>query len=232
MLRTRTPIALVIASMLFVAARADAFATVTMTARGPVSSLATSDTVTVDVFLDVGSGLTLFSVGVLSSSDAVLAYDPIASAATPPFMGAGPGAQPSYILYIGGKPASILYPVPTPAFANWPAPPPGQEQVNINFAEPLLNPNPVSGSGLWIATLVFEVTGPLMLETLSLSVTAGGNLVQTGSTVLPPSATTLSAPIQLVPEPNSTMLVAVGVAGLGALGLLRRRLRDGSHSAS
>ena len=164
--------------------RADAFA-VEMLARGSTTSLVTSSTVTVDVFLDYDVGLTLFSVGVLSSNDAVLVYDPVASAAAPAIPGVtGPGAQPSYILYFGGKTPHILYPTPTPAFANWPMPPAGQEQVNINFADPSLNSNPGTGTGLWIATLVFEVTAPLSVEALSLSVTAGGNLFQVGSTVL------------------------------------------------
>jgi hypothetical protein len=212
------------ATLLLVAENAPAFS-VSMQARGPTSSLVTSDTVTVDVFLATESGLTLFSVGVLASSDALLDYEPTASQVTPQAGSAGPGAQPSYILYTGGKGATILYPATTPAFGNWATPPPGQEQVNVNFSEPGLAQAAASGTGIWIATMVFRVTGPLQDETLSLSVTAGGNIVQFGGVVLPSSTVALSAPIQLVPEPGISWLVGSAILGICVLRLRGGRIR-------
>ena len=73
---------LAVALLLFGATSASAFA-VSMTARGAVSSLATSDTVTVEVFLDADGGITIFSVAVVNSNPAALLYDAAASAALP-----------------------------------------------------------------------------------------------------------------------------------------------------
>jgi len=215
---------LAVALLLFGATSASAFA-INMTARGSTSSLVTNDTVTVDVFLDAETGLSVLSVAVLASSDAVLDYNPASTAAAPANGSAGPGGQPTYILYTGGRPLTILYPQQTPVFVNWPTPPPGAEQVNINWAESQLNPAAGSGTGIWIATLVFDVATGFASESLSLSLDAGGNVLEANSAVVPSSDVGLSAPILLtgasVPEPTTAMLIGLGIVGLAAAG--RRR---------
>jgi len=213
------------ALLLFGATSASAFA-INMVARGPVDSLTVSSTVTVDVFLDAEPGLTFLSVSVLADTDALLDYDGPASALAPAFGPAGPGAQPTYILYTGGKGATILYPQQTPNWLNWPAPPLGKEQVNINYIEPTFKAASASGTGIWIATLVWHITGAFDTAELALSLTSGGNILQTGPTIIPPSAVSLSAPIVLtgvpvVPEPTTAMLIGLGILGLGLAG--RRR---------
>lgn len=213
---------LAVALLLFGATSASAYA-VNMTLRGSPSSFATSSVVIVDVFLDADNPITLLSVGVLAD-DALLDYDAAASAAAPASGGAGPGAQPSYILYTGGKGATILYPAQTPAFLNWPAPPPGQEQVNINYAEPAFGSTSATGTGIWIATLVWHVNQAFDTTQIALSLTSGGNVLQDGITVIPPSTVGLSAPIVIsghVPEPTTAMLIGLGVLGLSVAG--RRR---------
>jgi hypothetical protein len=218
---------LAVALLLFGATSASAYA-INMAARGSTSSLVTNDTVTVDVFLDAEPGLSLLSVAVLASSDAVLDYSAVRSGAAPANSdgSAGPGGQPTYILYTGGKGATVLYPQQTPVFLNWPAPPPGEEQVNINWAENALGSATASGTGIWIATLVFDVATGFASESLSLSLDAGGNVLEAPSgNVIPSSDVGLSAPILLtgasVPEPTTAMLIGLGIVGLAAAG--RRR---------
>jgi hypothetical protein len=208
--------------LLFGATSASAFA-INMTARGATSSLVTSNTVTVDVFLDADPGLTFLGINVIASNDASIDYDAAASAAAAASGGAGPGAQPTYILYTAGKASTVLYPQQTPAFLNWPAPPVGAEQVNVNYAEPAFGSASASGTGIWIATLVFHINTALTsTESIALSLTAGGGILQTGATVVAPSAVALSAPILLtVPEPTSAALLVLGIGGLLVAG--RRR---------
>jgi hypothetical protein len=168
---------------------AAAFA-VNMTARGATSSYTRSDTVTVDVFLDAEPGIRNLAIPVVASNSGLLDYDPGASAASPrcaTCIGPGTGgAQPSYILCAGGKPSTILYPQQTPAFLNWPAPPAGAEQVNINFTERAFGATTSSGTGIWIATLVFEVQSAFTATALSLNMDAGGaQLTLDGGVVVP-----------------------------------------------
>jgi hypothetical protein len=125
------------------------------------------------------------------------------------------GAQPSYILYDPGS-ETFLAPNETPYFLDWPAPPDGEEQVNIRYVEPNLGQTAIAGTSLWIASLVFHVGAAFEVETLSLSVTAGGLLNE-----VPPSAIELSAPIVItghLPEPTTAQLLAVGVVVLCAAG--------------
>jgi hypothetical protein len=211
------------ALLLFGATSASAFA-INMNLRGPASSYGTSDFVTLDVFLDADPGLTLLGINVIAADTNILTYDPIASAAAPASGSAGPGGQPTYILYTGGKNSSILYPQQTPAWLNWPAPPPGAEQVNINYVEPSFKAAAASGTGIWIATLVWHVDQAFTSTSIYLSMTAGGGILQTGTVVQPPSTIALSAPVVItghVPEPTTAMLIGLGVLGLGIAG--RRR---------
>ena len=221
---------LAVALLLFGAASASAFA-INMTARGATSGLTSSDTVIVDVFLDADPGIQLLSVGVLYPGDGTVLYDGPGSAALTP-IGSGPsGAQPSYLLYTPASgsfmamvPLTILYPQQTPYWLNWPAPPPGQDQVNINYAEASLTPSLGSGTGIYIATLVFHIEPGFTGGSVELSLTSGGNVLQASGSIVDPNTVPLSAPIVLtgvVPEPTTAMLIGLGVLGLAVAG--RRR---------
>ena len=222
---------LAVALLLFGATSASAFA-VSMTARGAVSSLATSDTVTVDVFLDADGGITIFSVAVVSSNAGVLLYDLAATNALAPGFnpcsfptcGGETGAQPSYILYTSGKKGAFLAPLQTPAFLNFPPETAGTEQVNINFTTPILTTQTTAtGTGVYVASLVFHVVADFAAETISLAFTSS-NLIQAGTVVTPASTIGIGGPISLtghVPEPTTAMLIGIGIIGLGLAG--RRR---------
>ena len=225
---------LVVALLLFGATSASAFA-VNMTARGAgvagISSLATSDTVTVDVFLDATGGITIFSVAVINDTPAALLYDGPASSALPPSpdclyplcgntFGSNNGAQPSYVLYgMVGKSTSYLVPLQTPHFLNFPPEFSGTEQVNVNYTDFALGTTITTGQ-VYVATLVFHVVAGFDVATLSLAFTSS-NLIQTGTVVTDPATIGLSAPISLtghVPEPTTAMLIGLGILGLGLAG--------------
>ena len=133
------------------------------------------------------------------------------------------GAQPSYILYTGGKGATILYPVQTPFWLNWPSPPANQDQVNINWSEPAFGSAAASGTGIYIGTVLFNV-GPTAdgSAEIDLCNTCGGNVVQSGVTVIPASSVPLTGgPIMVnLPEPA---IASLALAGLTTLYFVRRR---------
>ena len=206
-MRTLTLNLLVAAALLSGAAPASAFA-VSMVARGPVNSLGVSDAVVVDVFLDADAGITILSVAVVNSNPAVLLYDLAATNAllpsapcNPPACGGSNGAQPSYILYAPGMgmfpPATYLRPDETPAFPTFILPAtPGTEQVNIMYVERAFSTTTVTGTGIYLATLVFHVVENFPIETLSLEFTIT-NVIQAGTVVVPASTIGLSAPIEI-----------------------------------
>ncbi|MFP6630580.1 MAG: PEP-CTERM sorting domain-containing protein, partial [Myxococcota bacterium] len=138
------------------------------------------------------------------------------------------GAQASYILYSpgGGRglPPVYLVPLQSPYWLNFPPETPGTEQVNINFTEPAFNTTVATGTGIYVATMVFHVVAAFTSETLSLAFTSS-NLIQSGVTVVDPALIGLSAPITLtghagppVPEPTTAMLIGLGILGLGLAG--------------
>jgi hypothetical protein len=219
------------ALLLFGATSASAYA-INMVARGSTSSLTTSSTVVVDVFLDADVGLTFFSVSVNASDTTILDYKGPESAALARCGactgGGASGAQPSYILFTPGSfmmPQTILYPVVSPNWLTWSAPDPGEEQVNIDFVENTFSQATASGTGIWIGSLVWHVTQAFDTTSLFLSMTNGGNIIQSGANPpVPPSDIALSAPIVLtghLPEPTTAMLIGLGVIGLVVAG--RRR---------
>lgn len=218
----RTLLAAVLAAgSIGVAGQASAWAIDMFERNPPLVAHITSDTVTVDVFLDAEPNLTIFSIGVLYDSS-LLAYDGPASAALPASGAAGPGAQPSYILYAPGKPATYLVPLQTPYFLTFPAPP-GVGQVNVNWVEVGFNEASATGNGIWVASLVFHVIMASLAPTeISLAFTSS-NLIQTGTVVVDPNTVALSAPVVVnLPEASAAVMIGLVLVGLRAGGQLRR----------
>jgi hypothetical protein len=202
------------------ASRASAFA-FDMVPRTPTTGLDVSDSVTVDVFFDATDvDVYAFDLRVLSSNASAIHYDATASAALEASGDAGPGTQPAYILYDPGigmsLPAVALYPFQTPVWPTWPTPPPGEEEVQIGFLIPnLTGPygTRTTGTGIWIASLVFHVGSAITSESLALSVSS----LQQGFGPYPVDQIGLSSPITLtgVPEPATGLLMGVAlVAGV------------------
>jgi len=208
---------------------------ITMTAQGPVDSLSVGDTVIVDVFLDSDGPITIFSIAVTHDIPSALVYDGAASAALPTNPGAGPfggsnGNQSSYILYEAvGRNSNFLAPVQTPYFKTFPVTSP-VEQVNINYNENALGETNATGTGIYIATLLFNVTEDFDTASLSLAWTSA-NLIQAGTVVVcdpsnigsPDCA--LSPPITLTPEPGLAGMAVASVLTLLGVGAYRRRAR-------
>lgn len=228
---------LAVALLLFGATSASAFA-INMVARGSTTSLTVSDTVTVDIFFDATAvGIRLFGTNVLNSNASAISYDPAASLAAGASGPAGPGTQPGYILYspavagtgmppVGAMPYVWLAPQQTPTWLTFPVPPVGQEQVAINYAELNITDTfdtRTTGTGIWIATLVFHIDAPITSETLTVSMTAAGSILQLGDNVVDANTISLSAPIVLTgpvvtPEPTTAMLIGLGLLGLAVSG--------------
>ena len=218
---------LVLAALVQIAAtQAQAFS-FDMRLREEVPFLTVSDTFTVDVFANIDPGVQLLSVALLFPDDGVIAYDGPASAAAPAFDGAGPGAQPSYLLYTPAAPMippTLLYPQQTPYWLEWAGiKPAGQEQINLNYVESALNSAQGSGTGLWIGSFVFHVMqagGPLDIE---LCVDCGGNIIRANNVEIDPADIGVPAPLvvgAMTPEPTTGLLLGLGV--LGALVVSRR----------
>lgn len=243
-MRSVTLVALSVLSLLAFSTSAAAFE-ISMTTSYAGEVLAVDDTVTVDVFVDADPGLTFLGIGVVWGDDGVfkddtddeLRYDGALSAALPvnPLCtggtlcgnGAGAsGAQPSYILYTGGKGATILYPQQTPAWLNWPNPEIATAQANINYAEPAFGAASNSGTGIYVASLVFKVGTAFDGQSyVRLCNTCGGSIVQLAATVLTPSDVPLTSQKGnrvIVPEPA---LASLAVAGLTTLYFVHRRRR-------
>jgi hypothetical protein len=230
-MRTLITNMLAAALLVFGAASASAF-NITMTSSyDGVTVLGSSDTITVNVFLDAPtSGLQTLSVSVIVDSSA-LAYDAAASTALPinypaPAVIYGTtGNQPGYILYSTVPVAMAsavagLYPQQTP-FQTWPAPPAGSQQVNINLANAGFVATSATGNNIWLSSLVFHVIDAenhLSSTEIEVSVSNGGNTVFANS-VEQKGSTTTSAPIQVnLPEPTTALLIGFGLLGLGLAG--------------
>ena len=223
----------VIAIGLGTAAPASAYS-VEMIARGPVTSLTASDDVIIDVYLDTDPGLQRISLSVLYPGDGTLTYDGPASAALPTIApnGYGNGAQPSYILYVGMctgfgmAGACIVYPGTTPYWLNTTfTPPPGKEQIDVDYQEGGFRPVTGSGSGIYIATLLFHIEPGFDFAEIELCVDCDGNELRANDQILDPAASIgVGAPIVLtglVPEPGTALLVSLGA--LAAVTAGRRR---------
>ena len=226
-MRILTTNLLAAALLLFGAASASAFA-INMVASTPTTGLTTSNTVVVDVFLDSDGPITIFSVAVVNSDPSALLYNGAASAALPTNPAAGTfggsnGNQSSYILYeTVGRATNYLKPAQTPFFLTFPPETAGTEQVNINYNENALGTTNATGTGVYIATLLFDVVDEIDVGSLELAFTTS-NLIQAGVVIVDPNTITLSDPIQLVPEPGVAGIAFAGLATLSGLALYRRR---------
>jgi hypothetical protein len=159
------------------------------------------DKLTVELFLDADqTGIALLGLGV-RFDDGILQYNPKLNASV---------GVPSYVLYgTSGTDASALYPQQDP-WALWPGTtPPGTKQVNVNWADPMLQGTFVTGFGIKIAELEFEVIGD------------GVGKIQVVD-LFPFQSIPLH--INLVPEPTTAVLVGLGLVGF-ALATKRRAPR-------
>lgn len=162
------------------------------------------DKLKVELFLDADqTGITLLSFGV-RFDDSILQYNPKVNSSV---------GVPSYILYgMSGTMSTSLYPQQT-TWALWPgATPPGTKQVNVHWADPTFEGTYVTGFGIKIAELEFEVIGDGIgkIEVL--------NLPPPGFVIAGDPGAQLD--IQLVPEPTTAVLIGLGLAGLA---LARKR---------
>ena len=108
-------------------------------------TVAVSDFVVVDVYLDAEPGLGFLGVAVVWDDDGMLVYEP------------GLSTMPTYILYTGGKGATYLIPNVSPPAIWGGANQPGNQQINIEYLENAFGSATATGNGIWLATLVFHV---------------------------------------------------------------------------
>ena len=89
------------------------------------------------------------------------------------------------------------------------------------LGSPVDSPPPAaaSGTGIYIATLVFHITPQFAGGTITLCITCGGNILNANGANQ--GNVTLGPDIVLVPEPTTAMLIGIGILGLAAAG--RRR---------
>lgn len=209
------------------------------------TAVSPGDTVTVDVFFDATQvGIKLFGIGLIFDPS-FLTYDVAGSLALPATADAGPGTQPSYILYspavagtgmppVGAVPATFLQPQQTPSWLTFP---PGMSvpfgiQIAINYAELNITDTfdtQVTGSNIWIASFVFDVNndapqGDTNIQLCLSDVGCPGSILQIGDVVLDPATVTKGPPVVVsVPEPAAIGLVLASGVSLCLLRIRRRR---------
>jgi len=129
---------------------------------------------------------------------------------------------PSYILYNStGMPMVALYAQQDP-WQTWPFPPAGQGQVNVNWADPSFAGSQITGSGIKLAELQFQVValGDGIGEVDVFVDSAFGGILQINGAVVTLGIT--GSPVNVItPEPSTAILVGLGLLGLGVAG--RRR---------
>jgi len=205
-MRTLITTLLATAMLIFGAASASAYA---LTAQLNPGSDATgaaspSDQIIIDVYLDAEAGLGFLGFGVVWDDNGSIAYDQSAS------------SVPTYILYAGGKPATYLIPNIAPPGYWGGINLPGKAQVQVEYFEVGFGSASASGTGIWVATLVFHVTGAGG-GVIDLTLGANGAIVESyGNNVT--STTTTSGSFTLIPEPTTALLIGFGLAGLALAG--------------
>ena len=197
----------------------------------PLDAVAFGDRVIVDVFLGSSESVDLVSVAVVNSNPSALLYDGEASAALPINPAAGQaglsnGSQSSYILQAprGGR----LVPSQSPYFSTVPPQTPGTEQVNISYESPSVLSS-ATGTGVYLATLLFHVVADFDLATLELQFTSDNfiqslNRVHCSATLdLNLANCLLSAPVTVIPEPGVAGMALAILVTLCVLATCRRK---------
>lgn len=228
---------LAVAALLFGATAASAFSFNMSVRGGLLPSYSIGDTVTVDVFMDADPGLVILGLPVIAPS-AALDYDGVASTNLPVIYPNGEygteittGSHPGYILYYSsGKVSQTVYPLVNDGepFFVFAGALPGEEHVNVQYAEGSFNPTGGSGTNIWIASLVYHVIGGAgSVADVGFNLDRGGAVLnQNGIDLVEtaPETIGLSAPIgvNIVPEPAAASL-GIAVVTLTAWLVRRRR---------
>jgi hypothetical protein len=178
----------------------------------PSTELVGSQFVIVDIYMDAGPGLGFITVSILWDDIGILEYN-----------AANPGTNmPSYILYTpGAGTASATYMIPNvnpPNYWNG-INQPGKRQVQIEYLEPAFGSATATANHLWIATVVFHVTGPGVVD-MNLTLNANGTIVESYTNDVAGSYTTTGAFTfgHAVPEPTTALLIGFGLVGLTMAG--------------
>lgn len=209
----RSRFVLLAISILLVCGSGTAHAYAIQYSTSPLGSLTTSDTVTVDLYLDADPGLQLLSIGVLWETSR-LEFQPLASSSA------------SYILYTPTPPPGQAGEVDRlrDPWVEWPGTkPPGFSQVNIDYTTPFSSvegflPAAESGTNIWLTSLVFHVLdGSGAPPIIDVTITAAGNVIYANDAEIDPA----DVPITLIPEPATGLLVAMGLL-VSVLGGARR----------
>jgi len=187
--------------------------TVTVSSSYAGEPLNVGDTVSVVLTLDANeTGIQLMGINV-AHDNAVLQYNARSNASV---------GVPSYILYNStGMPMVALYAQQDP-WQTWPFPPAGQGQVNVNWADPSFAGSQITGSGIKLAELQFQVValGDGIGEVDVFVDSAFGGILQINGAVVTLGIT--GSPVNVItPEPSTAILVGLGLLGLGVAG--RRR---------
>lgn len=199
--------------LLFGASSASAFALYATLNPGSSSTatiLAPSSLVILDVYLDADPGLGFLAVALTWDDDGILNYEP------------GASSMPSYVLYnytSKGVTQKLVPNVNPPGYWNG-INVPGKVQINIEYLEPAFNSTGASGTGIWLATIVFHVAAiGDGLSTIDLTLNANGTIVEAftldekGNT-----PTTGTFTVETIPEPTTALLIGFGLVGLALAG--------------
>lgn len=167
----------------------------------PADGHAIGEKFTLRLYLDADQpGIQLLGIGVLFDGE-ILQYNPKPNASV---------GVPSYLLYgMSGMTTSSLYAAEDP-WALWPgATPPGLKQVNVDWVDPTFNGTFVTGFGLKIAELEFQLIGSGDgIGEIDVSLSAGGNVFLVNGHSNTPIA------LRYTPEPTTALLLCLGLSGL------------------
>jgi len=109
---------------------------------------------------------------------------------------------------------TALYPAQTPFFITFGGSPPGLTQVNLNYTEAThADVTVVTGANVWIASLVYQVTGSGSID-ISFGTPTG--LLEIRGVPITDQITVSGGPVFVnVPEPTTAVLIGFGLLGLG-----------------
>ncbi|MCS5638009.1 MAG: PEP-CTERM sorting domain-containing protein [Myxococcota bacterium] len=168
--------------------------------------------VTVTLDTEATLGITLMSIGVLFD-DTRLSYNQAASSSS------------SYILYGSGKGNNYMtaastcggYPQTPPAGCQLAVP----GQVNVDYVSTSLT-NGTGSTNVGVAllvTLVFDVGATPGFASIALTQSGAGNVIgQPGGASTTATLNSGGGGVNVIPEPTTALLVALGLAGLGIAG--------------